>query len=410
MNIQMVGIDYNQASIEYRELFSLTQSHAFHTAQELKEQCGCDGVVVLSTCNRTELWLSGTCQRDALETFCNLRRVPYAEYRNLFTHRTGLAAAQYLFSLACGIQSQIFGEDQILTQVKNALSLAREAHCTDSVLEVLFRCAVSCAKEIKSSVALNAKDTSVPARAVRLLREMLGSLKGRQCLVIGNGEMGRLAAQCLVREHAEVWMTLRSYKSREVIIPAGVRVIPYEQRYEKLPDIQIAVSATVSPHYTLNPDDSHWKAPSHPVTLVDLAVPRDLDPRLGDLAGITLLDMDKLGITSKDILETPAVQKARGIIREKVLELENWEEFRTCIPRIHSIGRHTAQGVRYKLVKPLRQALTSDEERRLVQELAQAASQKAVCNLLYGLRENLDPKLWQACLLALEKSAQEMEQ
>lgn len=409
LNIQMVGIDYNQASIEYRELFSLTQSHAFHTAQALKERCGCDGVVVLSTCNRTELWLSGVCREDPLEAFCHIRSVPHAEYSPLFTRRKALQAVEYLFCLACGMQSQIFGEDQILTQVKNALSLAREAHCTDSVLEVLFRSAVTCAKEIKASVALTAKDTSVPARAVRLLKETRGTLEGCRCLVIGNGEMGRLAANCLVREHAEVWMTLRSYKSREVIIPYGVTIIPYEERYEKLREVQIAFSATVSPHYTLNLDDSHWSLPLHPIALVDLAVPRDVDPRLGTLEGVTLLDMDKLGMTSRELQESPALQKAQKLIRERVLEFQNWYGFRSCVPLIHRIGFRTSQEVRYKLVKPLRQNLASSEERALIQELAQAASQKAVCNLLYGLREHLDPSQWQACLQALEKSAMELD-
>ena len=137
--------------------------------------------------------------------------------------RRGEEAVRYLFELSCGLHSKVFGEDQIITQVKDALALARQAGAADTVLEKLFQGAVTAAKKVKTQLHLTAVSRSVAQKAADLLTERLGPLEGVPCLVIGNGEMGQLMARELVARGADVTMTLRQYKRGDVLIPPGAR-------------------------------------------------------------------------------------------------------------------------------------------------------------------------------------------
>lgn len=409
MNIRMIGIDYNRASIADRELFSLTQTYAARTAQAFVEQGLCAGCVVLSTCNRTEIWLSA-CREDVrpVDVFCRMKQVEPAEYTAYFQERSSEEAVRYLFSLACGLESQIFGEDQILTQVKQALTLAREHQCADAVLEVLFRHAVTCAKRVKSSVRLTAQNASVPARATALLEEQLGCLTGKRCLVIGNGEIGRLCARCLVDKGCAVRMTLRQYKRQDVVIPMGVDILPYEERFSVLGQMDVVVSATLSPHYTLSLEQVRDALHGRSVVLVDLAVPRDIDPAIGELESVTLYDMDKLGL-KMDTAKLPAVQKANLLIEEYVADFEHWYYFKDYVKSVKRIGKLIGKETRGKL-KPTFKAMALDEvEHAQLQKAVEKASAKAVTKLLYGLKETLEQDKWEECIRALEHSAEQIQ-
>lgn len=158
---------------------------------------------------------------------------------------------RHLMEVASGLRSRIWGEDQIISQVKDAIALAREAGCTDGVLETLFRSAISAGKEVKTEVRLTAVPTSAASMAVELLAAKLGDLAGKKALVIGNGEMGRLSASLLQQAGCEVWVTLRTYRHGETIVPPGCGVVPYEERFHHMEGCDFLISATTSPHYTV---------------------------------------------------------------------------------------------------------------------------------------------------------------
>lgn len=154
MSISMIGIDHSMAPVDIRALFAFTKKNAGEAMEKIKEQPGIYGCIILSTCNRLEVWASvdEEAEISLYEELCRLKNVHNDEYRKYFTKREGHDAVEHLFYLSSGLKSQILGEDQILTQVKDALGIAREHFTTDGALEVLFRMAVTAGKKIKTEV------------------------------------------------------------------------------------------------------------------------------------------------------------------------------------------------------------------------------------------------------------------
>lgn len=403
MEIRMAGIDHSKAGLEYREIFSFTKSGLSAALRQIKAEYPQMGCVILSTCNRTELWLSGG-EVSPLELLCREKGVCPEQYQTYFQCREGEEAVHYLMELACGLKSQIFGEDQILTQIKDAISLARENHSADTVLEILFRDAVTAAKKVKSSVRLTAVNRSMAVGTVELLREEMGTLEGKRCMVIGNGEMGRLAASALVEQGCRVVMTLRQYKTRDAVIPAGCRVIDYEDRMEKLPQMDLVVSATLSPHYTVKSEDVSKLEFSHQVVLVDLAVPRDIDPKLKGHPMLRLYDVDSLGGSLRQE-DTAQLSKAEALLKEHEAEFINWYYFREWIPLVQKIGKQTAEDVVWRSQKQIKKLPLTGEETGKLSWAIGASAQKSVSKLLYGLRDYLDKDEFESCMRALEQAA-----
>ncbi len=410
MKIQMAGIDHNKAAVEYRELFSFTQMAAEKAMKLLKDHYGVQGCVLLSTCNRTELWVSGDTALSPAELLCRLKGMSYQEYSNYFTMRSGKEAAEHLYLLTCGMKSRVFGEDQIITQVKDSLTLARECGSADSVLERLFRGAITTAKKVKTNVRISASDQSVADKMLEALNQHFDQLNGVHCMVIGNGEMGRLAAKTLVEAGCLVYMTLRRYKMGDVIIPGGCRVVNYEDRLEHLKEMQVIVSATTSPHHTLKYEETAHLLQGTRHVLIDLAVPRDISSRLGNIPGITLYDIDKLGISPPQDRQKEEIDKAHGMIGEELEEFCSWYEFRDLVPVIQRIETLAAADMNSRVYKTIGSLELDDEERRELQELVENASMKVVGKLVFGLREHLSRDKWKDCIESLEKAAQPKEQ
>lgn len=181
MSISMIGIDYSKASVDIRAQFSFTKKNAVTAMESLKEEQGILGCIILSTCNRMEIWVSteDNWEGSLYEFLCREKGKTENEFREYFTERTEEDAVRHLFYLTTGLKSQILAEDQIITQVKDALSLSREAYCTDNVLEVLFRTAVTAAKKVKTEVVFSRANSSVIYQAMERLEEQGFHLQGK---------------------------------------------------------------------------------------------------------------------------------------------------------------------------------------------------------------------------------------
>lgn len=342
MNVAMSGLDYELAPIELREGLSFTRHQVKKLDVALRAYRGVEGCVLLSTCNRTEIYISGG---DGIDwnpgaLLCEAAGVDYASFAPAFVTRRGQEATRHLMEVAGGLRSQIWGEDQIVTQVKTAIEIARDAGTADGVLETLFRSAVSAGKEIKTKVRLVGVPVSVAQRAVEVLVEVLGGFGGRRALVIGNGEMGRLAAELLRRRGCTVTVTLRTYRHGETLVPAGCGVVLYEERYGAMEGADLIISATTSPHYTVIPEE--LKALKNPPSLmVDLSIPRDIHPFVGELPGVTLYNVDTLGGAAGR--EVPA--EAAEIMEKHMLQLEQWDNYRACLPALERVKRAVLERV-----------------------------------------------------------------
>lgn len=292
MNIVMSSIDHNIANLEVREKFSLTNSAMSEIYQELKSYDDISGCVIISTCNRTEIYLSmgEEAVLNPFEVLCEMRNVDMEPYQDRCITKENDEAVHHLCEVACGLRSQIWGEDQILSQVKNALAFARECGATDSVLEVLFRNAISAAKKVKTTVVFKNFEDNASKRAANIVKNQFPNGK---VLVIGNGAAGRSVCEFLLEQGISVTMTKRTYKHSDNIIPAKAETIEYAARYEQLSRFDACVSATMSPHHTITYDKIiHLE--KIPKLFIDLAVPRDIDPKIEQMDGILYYNIDDI--------------------------------------------------------------------------------------------------------------------
>lgn len=401
----MIGIDYNRASVDIRAGFSFTKKNAAAAMERLKREQGVLGCIILSTCNRMEIWASAQeeWQGSLYEFLCREKEKVPGEFREYFVQRTGKEAVEHLFYLASGLKSQILAEDQILTQVKDALALAREAYCTDNVLEVLFRMAVTAAKRVKTEVSFSRGNISVIHQALDCLENQGFSLRGKTCMVIGNGEMGKLAALALKEAGADVTVTVRQYRSGIVSIPKGCDRINYGDRMEFLPKCDLVVSATASPNYTLTRQLLEEEdIPGHMV-LIDLAVPRDIEPSAGTLPNVTLYDIDSFKINTLSPKMQASMDKAGVILAEQQEEFYNWYDGHDLIPRIRDIKKEAVEDLNLRIMKILRKTPMEDADREKLLNAIDTAAAKVVNKMIFGLRDSLEQEAFKNCVEGLEQ-------
>ena len=406
MSISMVGIDYNKASVDVRAQFSFTKKNAAAAMEKLKETPGILGCVILSTCNRMEIWASTQEEWEGslFDFLCEEKGKNPEEFRRYFVERREEEAIEHLFYLTSGLKSQILAEDQIITQVKDALSMARDVYCTDNVLEVLFRMAVTAAKRVKTEVVFSRGNSSVIHQAIQKLRETGYSLDGSNCMVIGNGEMGKVAALALAEAGAHVTVTVRQYRSGIVSIPKGCDRINYGERMEFFPSCDLIVSATASPNFTLTKELIQQAATGKKQQiLIDLAVPRDIEPSVNEIEGITLYDIDSFKIDTNSLELQESMQKAAAILREQMEDFYCWYDGRSLIPRIQDIQAEAVQDLNLRILKILRKTPMEDEDRENLLNAIDVAAGKVVSKMMFGLRDTLEKEEFINCVEGLEK-------
>lgn len=405
MSVSMIGIDFNRASVDIRAKFSFTKKKAVEAMGKLKEEKDILGCIILSTCNRMEIWVSSQDEETEFlyEFLCRERELPQEEYRSYFTKRSGKEAVNHLFYLTSGLKSQILAEDQIITQVKDALTLAREVYCTDNVLEVLFRMAVTAAKKVKTEVTFSRANTSVIHQAIQLLEDQGFHFPGKTCMVIGNGEMGKVTALAMKEAGADVTVTVRQYRSGVVNIPLGCQRINYGDRMGFLPKCDIVISATASPNYTITREAFTEVAVDSDVILIDLAVPRDIEPAVGELPNVRLYDIDSFRIDAASPKLQASMKKAGEILDEQMKKFYDWFDGRDVFPRIQEIKSEAVEDLNLRILKILKNTPMEESDREKLLGAIDTAAGKVVNKLIFGLRDSLEQEAFLDCVAGLEK-------
>lgn len=409
MTISMIGIDHDRAPVDIRALFAFTKKNAGEAMEALKKKAGIYGCVILSTCNRLEIWASHEEEQELslYQCLCDLKGIQDGSYEKYFVMRKDRDAVNHLFYLAGGLKSQILGEDQILTQIKDALKLSREHYASDGVMEVLFRMAATAGKRIKTEVPLAHGNPSVIHQAIRSLKEKGYDICGKTCMVIGNGEMGKVAAQTLREAGGDVTVTVRQYRSGVVEIPAGCSRIHYGERMDYLPKCDLVVSATASPNFTLREEQFQELSLAKPLLLLDLAVPRDIEPSIGEREGITLYDMDSFRSSSLSPELMEGMKQAERIVKAQVDEFYQWLDGRDLIPRIQEIKEDAVQDLNARIDKILKNTPLEQDDREKLLQAVDTAAGKVVNKLIFGLRDSLNQDAFLECVAGLEKLYEE---
>lgn len=328
MKLIMTGLDHKRAELDIRGKFAVTKERTQRILASFKDSGIVEGCVIISTCNRTELYASmpDNAVFDPAKSLCNAFDRNFSEFEHYFTERVDERAIEHLCRVASGLDSQIIGDDQIITQVREALELSRGQGCTDSYMETMFKLAVKAAKAIKTNIILKSLGIgSVPGKAVKKLKTIC-QLAGKNAVVIGNGQMGRLVSEMLIHENADVTVTLREYKKGVIQVPNRAYTIGYSERYKAVEQADIVISATTSPHFTLCHNELRGLA-RLPGIIVDLAVPRDVEPSVQKIPGVILLTIDDI---SEDIrvLQPESISGIDRIIKEHIEKYYRWLAFK----------------------------------------------------------------------------------
>ena len=328
-----VGVSHHHAPLEVRERLYLADGHAAELASEL------GAAVVLSTCNRTEVYLAdGDPERVREE----LERRSGLELGSLLARWDEGEVVTHLFRVVAGLDSLVPGESQILGQVRDAYEGARTRGATGTLLNRLFEDALRAGKRVRTEAKLHELPESVAASAVELGARELAGVEGRRALLFGAGKMSELAARDLRGRGAEVVVASRTLESaQELAERVGGRAAAFDAVAVELPEADLVISATRCPYPILHAEAVRPR--EKPLVLVDVAVPRDLDPAIGELEGCTLFDIDALG--EGLVGREDEVREAESIVAEEAARFAEWRRSRDAADAIRDL-RARAEEIR----------------------------------------------------------------
>jgi len=283
--------------------------------------------VVLSTCNRTEYYavVNGGSGVAELENWVCEQRAFEGDRAGLFYHHEAREAAEHLCRVASGMNSMVLGETEIFGQVKKAYKVALEGGSTSAVLNKLFQRAFGVGKKVRTHTGIQEGATSVAGASVELAEKVFGRLKGSTVMVIGAGEMSRQTAQALQsRGASSVIVTNRSLdKAVELADSIGGKAVGFDDWEPELRHVDVVISSTGAPHFVLKPghiEAVRRKRKFRPLIVVDIAVPRDVDPDVGEIEEVYLYDIDTLQEMADRAKERREAQLllCEDIIREEI--------------------------------------------------------------------------------------------
>lgn len=360
MYILLAGISHKTAPVELREKMALQGKSLKEAYDELKQSKVLEGMVILSTCNRTEVYATArVLERGVQELkgfFFRRLGLPQEELdKTLYTPNCE-EAVLHLFRVAAGLESMVIGETQVLGQVKDAYLMAVEEGASDAVLNTLFQKAIYVGKKARTDTGLDRHAVSVSYAAVELAKQVFGSLTGRTVLVVGAGEMSELAVEYLKANGvSSVVVSNRSYERARCLAERfGGEVLPFDRLGAYLNHADIVISCTAANHYVLKTEDiKEWIATREiPLLLIDIAVPRDIEPEVKSLPGVYLYDIDDLrNIVDANLLERmKAAKQAEAIVREQLEEFNDWLGTLYVIPVIKAL-RQRGEDVKEREIK-----------------------------------------------------------
>jgi glutamyl-tRNA reductase len=397
MQLTLVGLSHKTAPIEIREKLTFPAAGMGEALAALTASDAVAEALILSTCNRTEVYALGADDRcaDAVVDFlCSGGGVERHELLGYLYESRGQDAVRHLFRVVSSLDSMVVGEAQILHQVKEAYDLACEAGAARRVFHKLFRQSFAVGKRVRTETAIGEAAVSISYAAVELAKKVFDTLEGRTILVVGAGKMSELTAKNLVSQGVrQVLVANRTYERAVELAERFEGVpIPYEDLFERMSEADIVISSTAAPGYVIGKAEvaGAMKGRRAPLFLIDIAVPRDVDPAVNELPNAFVYDIDDLnGVVASNLEERMReAERAEVIIDEELRVFESWLETLEVVPTIAAI-RAEAERVRAEeYAKALKRLGTlSEADRATVEALSQAIVNKMLHGPTARLRE-----------------------
>lgn len=349
MRLFAVGLSHRTAPVDIRESVDFARGGLDQALSALASRGVGREVVVLSTCNRAEIYAVGESDATADGVgrfFSEYHNVPHARVAEHLYHRRGPEAARHLFRVAAGLDSLVVGEPQILGQVKAAYAAASDLHYTGTLTNRLFHSAFAAGKRVRSETGLGEGAVSVSYAAIALARKIFGHLEGRGVLIVGAGEMAKLTGVHLqAQEVKEIVIASRTLAAAESLAARlGGHAVAWESLGQALSDADIVITATAAAEPVLTHalmEEVMRPRRGRPLFIIDIAVPRDVEAAVGNLEQVFLYNIDDLQAIVQENMarRSGELVRAESIVEEEVRRFTSWMQSREVVPTVVALRR-----------------------------------------------------------------------
>jgi len=354
MSIQLVNISHKTAPLHIRALFAFNEDEQLAIMEKINQCPVIEESVVIATCNRTEVYTYTGAENSDREAFewvqkvlaDSIRHASSEDISSVIRFYYGEKAVRHLFEVACGLDSMVIGEDQILGQVKNAHKQAMTHHLCGTYLNTFFRYAVTAAKKVKTETKLSKTPVSTASICIKAAEHYVGRLAGKKVMIIGaTGKIGGIVLKNLLADYKpDIYVTARNFKGEKTMVDGhhhyAYTQISYEERYRYLKEMDVVISATASPHYTMTYEHvSKNIVPGKRMAFMDLAVPLDIESRIGSLDNVGCFNIDDFSKTAKENNEAKLLEAgaARDILEDYETEFQKWMLFQQALPAMRRV-------------------------------------------------------------------------
>ncbi len=346
-----LGISHKTAPVALRERLAFSESEAEEFARRATASAEVREAVVISTCNRTEVYLvvgdPVRAEADVLGLLARRAGIRPTELAEAIYSPRNCDAARHLYRVTAGLESMIVGEAEIQGQVRRAHETAVRAGCTGPLSNRLFAAALTTGKRVRSETGIGSSRISVPSVAVDLALSVLGELKRRHVVILGAGETSELTARALAEQGAGTMFVANRHADRAISLAQrfGGSVVGLERLPDQLVLADIVLSSTSSPHPIVGREELELvmsQRDGRPLLLIDIAVPRDIDPACGQLEGVTLYDIDDLQAVVDRNLSSRAGEAPRAleIVEQEIHRFARWLGQLDAIPTVGALREH----------------------------------------------------------------------
>ena len=383
MQLKILGLNYKTAPVEVREKISLSKESLRRGLENLDGYDDIEEAVILSTCNRTEIYaVISTVHADSVQKFLN--DLAGGNVDNYLYEYTGESCVRHLFKVASSLDSLILGEGQILSQVKDAYALAKSVDTTSTVLNTLFNKAIAVGKLVRTETRIAYNSVSISSAAVNLAEKKLGDLQNRSVLIFGAGKMAQLTAQHLKsRNIGKIFVANRHYsRAVEMAEKFNAQAVTWDEALITADNVDIIITSTGAPHYvvkTWQTQQLMTRRKGRELLFIDIAVPRDVDPDVAKINGVTLHNIDDLeSVVEENIkFRQEEAKSARKIVEENVGTIMERFKYLKFRPLMADLSQR-AEKIREREVRRFANKLPnlSDEERKIVDQMTKMIVRK----------------------------------
>jgi glutamyl-tRNA reductase len=408
-----IGVSHKTAPVEVRERLALPEARAAEFLRDLRGSGDVREAVAISTCNRSELYLvvadpveGESTVLAMLSSQAGIR--PTALAPAIYSYRN-CDAARHLYRVTAGLDSMIVGENEVQGQVKRAYEAALRQEMTGPLTNRLFTAALEAGKRVRTETGIGERALTLPAVAVALARELLGALNGREVVIIGTGETSELAARALADSGVRAVFVASRRRDRAVGLARryGGDSVSFDALPQELERADMVVSATSSPHLLLGSQElvEVVGKRAEPMLLIDLAVPRDIDPACGDIEGVSLYDIDDLQavIARNRRVRQAEARTAEGIVEEEIQHFAAWLGSLEVLPTLSAL-RARADEIAAQVVRENegKWETASPRDRERIRTLAKAVVSRLLHEPTVRMKELSDDRVHMRMALVRE--------